>query len=409
VIDRHQRPIRLSCNPQRVNGERKAGEDRSSRISLPGFCIGSCTGGQFWFSEIIADQAFTEDETMLQETEVDDSLLLYLHAANEADEERQLGHLLDVIAKPILQQTLQRAFLQNQISDAYGTVRLDMQDAVSNVLTKILQRLRMFKADPANQAISNFRGLVAMTAYRSLMDHLRGQHRQRASRDKKIRRILAANRDLTIWKNGEGSWLCGYNIWRNEKGDEGGEVDLTSLIEELRADGQNRDTATLILQLLEEIGRPLRVNDLINATVVAEGLESETVGIEALPTEDTPSLVSGTQDTQLTLEAKSLAKGLLNEIRGLEPPQRQALLLNMKDSHGYGIEWFLFAEIATEEQLAELLEVSVQEFIKLIPFLPLTDQEIGLRLGIAPAKVANMRKAVRDRLQRFRRNFNRKA
>src|SRR6266436_4342988 len=141
---------------------------------------------------------------MHKSTDVDECLLRYLNSINEATEQSHLDHLLNGVARPVAQQSLQRAFQQDQIKDSYGTGRLDIDDAVSEVLLKILQRLRLFKADPSGHAISNFRGLVATTAYRTLADQLRGHHRQRANRDKRIRRFFAANKNLAIWKDEKG-------------------------------------------------------------------------------------------------------------------------------------------------------------------------------------------------------------
>ena len=77
----------------------------------------------------------------------------------------------------------------------------------------------------------------------------------------------------------------------------------------------------------------------------------------------------------------------------------------MTDSYGFGIEWFLFTKIATEEHLARLLEVSIEQFRQLLDDLPLSDAEIAGDLGISQSKVTNMRRAVRERLERRRRDF----
>jgi hypothetical protein len=77
----------------------------------------------------------------------------------------------------------------------------------------------------------------------------------------------------------------------------------------------------------------------------------------------------------------------------------------MTDSYGFSIEWFVFTGIATEAQLAKLLEISTDEFKLLLNDLPMTDKEIANQLGMSPTKVANIRKAVRERLARCRQAF----
>jgi len=85
--------------------------------------------------------------------------------------------------------------------------------------------------------------------------------------------------------------------------------------------------------------------------------------------------------------------------------QRKSLLLNMTDSYGYGIEWFLFAKITSEERLASLLELSIEQFRELLDQLPLSDAQIARELGISESKVMNIRRAVRERLNRRRQAF----
>jgi len=345
------------------------------------------------------------EEVMHKSTDVDECLLPYLNSLSEATEEAHLDHLLIGIARPIAQHSLQRAFQQDQIKDSYGTSRLDVHDAISEVLLKILQRLRLFKGDPTGQPISNYRGLVATTAYRTLTDQLRGHHRQRANQDKRIRRFFAANNNLAIWKDEEGELLCGYAICRSDKlRPKGRAVDLLLVTSELRTSGEELNTGELILLIFDKIGGPVRFNDLASVIFADQEPWPETVSIETASSDD-ESFGNDPQESFLGLERRLLLHRLFEEIQRLSAEQRNALLLNMTDSHGYSIEWFLFANIATDDQLAALLEVSVDKFRRLIDGLPMTDKEIGRRLGKEPMKVANIRKAVRDRLKRCRRVF----
>src|SRR6185295_2785231 len=114
-------------------------------------------------------------------------------------------------------------------------------------------------------------------------------------------------------------------------------------------------------------------------------------------------LVTFQPDIIAGLDNRRLLNGLFSEIQHLRLEQRKSLLLNMTDSYGYGIEWFLFTKIATEEHLARLLEVSIEQFRKLLDELPMSDEEIAKDLGISQTKVMNIRRAVRERLDRRRR------
>lgn len=116
-------------------------------------------------------------------------------------------------------------------------------------------------------------------------------------------------------------------------------------------------------------------------------------------------LVTSAPDYAATIDNHRLLQRLLGEIQKLNTEQRKSLLLNMTDCFGYGIEWFLFTQIATEELLANLLQRSVADFRRLLTQLPMSDEDIARELGTSPTKVMNMRRAVRERLNRRRRAF----
>src|SRR5262249_59092658 len=90
-------------------------------------------------------------------------------------------------------------------------------------------------------------------------------------------------------------------------------------------------------------------------------------------------------------EKRRLLHRLLLEIQKLDINQRRALLLNMTDSYGYSIEWFLFTKIATEDQLADLVGVSIDEFRGLLNDLPMTDKQIAQRFKMDATRIANIR------------------
>ena len=52
-----------------------------------------------------------------------------------------------------------------------------------------------------------------------------------------------------------------------------------------------------------------------------------------------------------------------------------------------------------------LLEVSIERFRTILNELPMSDAEIAKDLGISQTKVMNIRRAVRERLARRRREF----
>ncbi len=330
---------------------------------------------------------------------IDERLLAYFQSVDEGSSQEQLEYLLEDVARPIIKRIVQRSSRLDVSSAGYET---SPQDVVGEALVRVLKRLRASKVDHNCQVISNFQGLVATITYRAIADHLRARNRERTNLEKKIRRLFAVNNDLGVWKDDEKNVVCGYGVWRSNKP---GSYDprsvyptlseLSLIAEEFRLDTHKSNTAELMLLLLNKIRRPIKLNDfvaLIDGLVVArQSRIDEITYAQTIPT--------GVIETRLLLER------LFAEIQKLGIEQRKSLLLNMTDSYGYSIEWFLFTRIATEAELAGLLEISIGEFKRLLNDLPMTDKEIAKQLGMSPTKVANIRKAVRERLARCRQAF----
>jgi len=340
--------------------------------------------------------------------DIDECLFAYLHSTDEAGQQQHLAYLVNEVATPIIQQVLHRAFQQDYLTDAYGIVRVPGEDAVADVVLKILNALHAFKSKPIERAITNFRGFVATTAYRMVADQLREHHRERANHAQKIRRLFASINSLAIWKDSSNTTICGRTKWQVAKTNGftyPSRDELLSVADQLRATMPGRSTAELILLLLDQIEKPVQFGDLVGLTFACQRKDTHRLVGESTELGLRDGLCAVSENPSVVLEARLLLDRLFSEIQKLRPVQRKALLLNMSDSQGDGIQWFLFANIATEEQMAALLEVSVGEFRQLLEHLPMTDKEIGRQIGIDAVKVANIRKAVRDRLERRRRAF----
>src|ERR1051325_7887033 len=132
---------------------------------------------------------------------IDECLLPYLNSIDELTSQQYLGHLLSEIATPLIEKILGRTFSEDRENEARGILLLDASDVTGDVLVKILRSLRKFKTDPTGKPIHNFKGLVATTTYRTVVDHQRENHRRRNNAERKLRRLFAVNHKLAIWQD----------------------------------------------------------------------------------------------------------------------------------------------------------------------------------------------------------------
>jgi len=334
---------------------------------------------------------------------IDDQLLPYLNSADQTETQEHLNRLLEK-ARPIVY----RIARSIRVGAVQSATPFNTQDIFGDVCVRLLQTLRAFKSAPERHPISNFSGLVATTTSTVFADLLRGKDRQRRSLYQKIRRLIAANKELATWKANDGSLVCGYAAWRSSK------VKVVPAPSQMKLDfqpaqfeqGHKRNTAELILLVLNNVARPIKFDEFVDLVNIASaGVQVQTISIEDEHYVQSSPLVSYQPDLIAGMENQNLLNQLFAEIGTLRVEQRKSLLLNMTDSYGFGIEWFLFTKIATEEHLAKLLEVSIDQFRRMLNDLPMSDSEIARDLGISQSKVMNMRRAVRERLDRRRRAF----
>jgi len=208
-----------------------------------------------------------------------------------------------------------------------------------------------------------------------------------------------------LCKDDKDDLICGYAAWKPSVGTGTGTV--PSQLELMFGSNvpHKKNTAELVLQVLNNLGRPVKLDELIDlVNIASEGVEVQTVSIDDEHFVQSTPLITLPPDIVGAVDNQRLLHRLFVEIQRLRVEQRKSLLLNMTDSYGYGIE-FLFTKIATEDHLAQLLEVSIERFRTILNELPMSDAEIAKDLGISQTKVMNIRRAVRERLARRRREF----
>src|SRR5260370_40910784 len=177
--------------------------------------------------------------------------------------------------------------------------------------------------------------------------------------------MFPANNELVIWKDSQSNLVCGYDAWRQSQAASldapkvyPTESELFGITQELSAESRKRNTSQVILFVLNIVSRPVRLNDLVS--VSGSLVESRTTTLdEPRFTHSVPDLAVQWEPLSV-LENRLLLERLFVEIQKLSSDQPKSLLLNMTDSYGYGIEWFLFIKLVSEDQLARLFEGSVR-------------------------------------------------
>lgn len=329
--------------------------------------------------------------------EPDPLLLPFLRTRDEAVAERHLDRLIREHAEPIIARILRRRWCVSPGRSGAGGESPDEAEALdarAEILIHLLTRLRRCRADPDGpDAVRDFAAYVAVTVYRACDEGLRRRHPGRESLRCRIRYLLTHRPELALWRgDNEGAWLCGRAEW---KGDPAAGVPE-------RLDIGHLPLAEQLTALFQRAGRPLKLEDLVNAVAAARGVhDAASLSLGGAETDrsgyDAPAPVSVAED----VVRRDYLRHLWSEIRLLPRRQRAALLLNFRDGHGRGIlALFALTGIATPRQIAQALEIPAGDLTALWNDLPLDDAAVAAQLGCTRQQVINLRKVARERLVR---------
>jgi DNA-directed RNA polymerase specialized sigma24 family protein len=275
----------------------------------------------------------------------------------------------------------------------------DADDVASEVLLELISRLRAMKdASPAD-AIGDFSGYTAVSAYHACNEYLRRKYPNRHRLKTRLRYLLSTEKGLAIWENDGAEWLCGFGRWQAEQRQAVSGERLTRWREELHdvPRGRAQHPADTVKAVFTRFAGPVAFDELV-------GIVAQLWGVEDLPPaseKDARELESGESDPGSRMDLRRWMGELWGQIGELPQPQRIALLLNLRAGpDGAAVALLPLTGIAGIRQIAEVLEIPAQEFAALWNRLPLDDLAIAERLGVTRQRVINLRKSARERLTR---------
>src|SRR5262245_11943070 len=150
-----------------------------------------------------------------------DSLLIpFLQEADAKEAERLLAELLTQHAAPVIKKVIV-ANIGNRIERGGNLPWPDdsdeIEDLMSEVNLKVLDRLRYLKLDSSRKPIGSFQGYVATTSYNMCHTYLRRKYPQRSRLKYKVRYILKHRQDFELWEDDQNQWICGYAEWQTQQ------------------------------------------------------------------------------------------------------------------------------------------------------------------------------------------------
>jgi RNA polymerase sigma factor (sigma-70 family) len=330
----------------------------------------------------------------------------FLEAQDSESAREALGALLEFHATPLL-----RAVTRRHLGwSAPVQEGQDVDDVVAGAILRLAEQLWSFRG-AGRAPIESFEGYVVATARNACHAFLRRRQPERARLRSRLRYLLTHDPRLALWEDAGAEPLCGLAAWRGRSTS----TEAARRIAEMRGRvaPQARDPlafARLVRELLARASGPCRLTDLValledvlgivtGPLASSEGLGDET-GEASVPSPD-PS-------PGKLLEERDHLERLWAEIRELPRHQRVALLLNLRDASGHGMIGLLpLIGLATQPEIATVLEMPQPRLAAIWDDLPHEDDWIAGELGVTRRQVINFRKCARERLWRRMRQAER--
>jgi hypothetical protein len=286
--------------------------------------------------------------------------------------------LLARFASPVVERVLggMASRVSGESSDAAAEIR-------SEIMLRLIERLKAFRRDPEERPIVRFDDYVAVVSRNAVDAHLRAAYPLRARLKRRVRYLLTTSRTCEVWTGDHGVLAAGRKEWRDRP--------IVPAVTAADRTIAAEPLADVVQAILGRLDGPIALDELVEAVAGITGELEE----DPLPADPLPSHGE-------TIEANNLLHHLWSEIAALPVKQRAALLLNLRGADGEPVVHYLpVTRVATVREIATAVAIDPLVFAEMWDELPLDDARLAELLETTRQQVINLRKSARARLGRW--------
>ena len=342
----------------------------------------------------------------------DPILKRFLSAKDVAESERQLAILLAEQAEARI-----KSIIMARLHSYFNNYERhpDFEDLYSEVKTKLVTYLEELKAAPAARPCKDFHGYVAVIAHNACNDYLRQLYPVRARLYKQVRDLLHAHPDFAIWRakdeNNRSDWICGFDSWQKVKSTSKTTDWLQQFYESPRAvverlaqgtDIQVMELDDLLAAIFNQVGEPISVDGVVSVIADVKGIKDlPAISFDSDEQDLAQSLSDSRVRIDTILEMREPLKMIWEALCQLPRDEFKVYMLYARDVSGEDlITLFLAAKIVTTSQIAEMLDLTTDQFQDVwLTKLPLDNESIAEELGIKVERVYKLRFQAGKRLK----------
>jgi DNA-directed RNA polymerase specialized sigma24 family protein len=290
----------------------------------------------------------------------------------------------------------------------------EAEDLYADIQMNLMKALQKARNSDRECAITSFKAYVARTAYHACAMYLKTLNPERHRLGNAIRYALKKGKNIALWEDENGQKLCGFTSWQyacplRTTRFHNLQVKSQEFLGYYHPDPVNDKAALyeLLIAIFDWVGKPILFKELVAFIANLKGIKDYAIR----PNDDENNYVQmlrpdSSLNIEKALEKLEFLRWLWSEIKSLSYEQRVSLLLNFRDTQGNPVLHLLvLTRIASLSEIAATLEMSVEEFSRIVKDLPFDDDEIAQRLGATRRQVINWRSRGRERLYRRARKY----
>jgi hypothetical protein len=331
-----------------------------------------------------------------------DALLLpFLQAHDSAVAENLLSDLIQNHADPIITKIL-KSKLRVPLNGSQGNQQnQDALEIAAELRVILIAELQAVQQRPFEKSIKSFPDYVAIKTYSACADYFREKNPRRWRLKNLLRYQLKQNSRFALWKAENKTWYAGLIEWAGADAQPTRTSDLNAESFSRRGDLE-KEPEQWLATVFEHLGHALEFERLVTLTAeVWKITDSPLESVDDTNYRADLRWFSSAPGVDILLEQRLYLDKLWTEVSQLPVLQRAALLLNLRDAQGGSVIFFIpYLGIASEQEIAGMLELPEVEFSTLWGDLPIDDVRIADLFGLTRQQVINLRKTARERLAR---------
>ena len=332
---------------------------------------------------------------------MDNVLVPYLTADDDRERQRHLDELLTLRAAPLIRNVLLRTLGFYVSAQGINENNKDAEDLYQEAMMRVMQELHQLQSSSGID-IGNFELYVARITSNLCIDFVRAKSPARTRLKYILRDLLKRHKELASWEH-EGEILCGFGAWRNtgksafsDQSCEDIKTELDSFQSLHFADEDVRlaPVSRVVAELFSWIGGPVEIDVLVRMIAYLRDIKDQPIEslCDRLPSTRNIYFIANTQSGESHVEANELLARLWQAVTRLPPEQRDSFAFGFEDQAGQDLFTLLLtAEIVNWTELAQGMDRSVEEVVRLRLLMPMDSAGVANELGAGRENVHKWR------------------